>query len=403
MPVVRSPVVRWLGVAGGLLAQVGCGGAPGVVLAPAPAAAALDSAAIETTVFLVGDAGHATPADRVLAEVGRQGQLAPRSSLIVFLGDNVYPRGIPADTAASYLEARDRLFVQARLAPLTGLRIIFIPGNHDWDGQGPAGWINVQHQGRLLKRFADSTGAKVELLPEAGCPGPVPVDIGTRLRLVAIDTHWWLHGHGRPGREPPGLRAQLPDPDTRCPVTTKDAVVGALREIHARGDGRVAVLVGHHPLRSSGEHGGYYPWTRYLFPLVPTPFAPWLWLPLGWIEPLGRKLLGHPQDFAGRANREMRSAIEATFSPTAPLIYAAGHDHSLEVGRQGPDRFFLVSGSGTENHQSAVGRGDSVAFRSASPGFARVDLMRDGRVRIGFTTLTDGRIEESYHAWLKER
>lgn len=199
------------------------------------------------------------------------------------------------------------------------------------------------------------------------------------------------------------MRALLPDPDTQCPVTTTEGLVAALRDIHARTDDRIEVLVGHHPIRSHGEHGGFHPWTQYLFPLVPTPIAPWLWVPIGWIYPLGRKLLGHPQDFAGRRYREMRAAIESTFLPGAPLIYASGHDHSLEVIRGGPDRFFLVSGAGTEEHQMAVGRGDSAAFQSRLPGFMRVDLMRDGRVRVGVTTLLEGRPEEIYHAWLKER
>jgi hypothetical protein len=403
MPVVRQPLVRRVAFALGVLGAVGCAGSVPVILAPAPAVAGLDAAAIETTLFLVGDAGYATPADRVLADVGHQGQLASRSSLLLFLGDNVYSRGIPADTAVGFPLARDRLFAQARLAPLTGLRTIFIPGNHDWDGQGPAGWVNVQHQGRLLKRFADSTGAQVELLPQGGCPGPVTLDVGSQLRLVLIDTQWWLHRDARPGQEPPGVRATLPDPLVECPITTKEGVVAALRDIHARADGRVVVLAGHHPLESHGEHSGFFHWTQYLFPLVPTPIAPWLWLPIGWIHPLGRKLVGHPQDFAGKVYKAMRAAIASSFSPAAPMVYVAGHDHSLEVMRQGPGRFYLVSGSGTENHQMAVGRGDSASYRSALPGYMRLDVMRDGRVRIGVTTLTEGRAEETYHAWLKER
>ena len=397
------PAVRQSAATIGLLLAVGCR-PPLVKLAPAPALAAVDSAAIETTVFLIGDAGHATPQDRVLGELVRQGREATRPSVIVFLGDNVYPRGVPPDTAATFPDARNRLFVQARVGEKTGLRTIFIPGNHDWERQGSAGWANVQRQGILLRKFADSTGAKVELMPGAGCPGPVVTDLGRQARLIAVDTPWWLQRGARPGREAPGARrTMMPDPDVVCPMDTEAMVLDSLRTIHRDTARRIGIMVGHHPLDTHGEHGGYHPWMQYVFPLVPTPIASWLWVPIGWIYPLGRKLVGHPQDLAGAANRAMRKAIEGTFSAESPLIYAAGHDHSLEVMRRGPGRFYLVSGSGSEDHQSAVGRGPTTAFASRRPGFIRIDVMRDGRVRLGVTTLApDGRSQESYQAWIKE-
>ncbi len=379
------------------VAIAGCGGRPGVVLAPAPVEPALDTTALATTLFLIGDAGHVGPGDRVIAELTRQGQAARRGATIVFLGDNVYPAGIPDETSASYPEARRRLYAQAKLAETTGLRVIFVPGNHDWDRQGEAGWAAVQRQDRLLRRFADSTGSQVELQPRAGCPGPTVTPIGARVRLVAIDTPWWLHGKARPGREPPGT------PRSDCAIDTEAGVLDSLRQIYRTTDGRMTVTVGHHPLVSHGEHGGFHPRIQYLLPVVPTPIARWAWLPIGWIYPLARRLVGNPQDLAGRANRTMREAIEGTFSDRAPFIYAAGHDHSLEVIRRGPNRFYLVSGSGTEEHQTAVGSGDSTAFSSSRPGFMRLDVFVDGRVRVGVTAIDEARQpREIYQAWLKQ-
>lgn len=396
MTVVRRALVLFTAVA-----ATAC--APALLrLAPAPPVADLTVEGLETSLFLIGDAGYAVPGDRVLAALQAQGRTAPRGSAVVFLGDNVYPRGIPPDTAADYPTARDRLSTQAAIADSTGLRVIFVPGNHDWDRHRPTGWAQIQRQEQFLDAYARTRGVSVELQPRGGCPGPVVTRLSPGLRLVAIDTQWWLQKGPRSGYATPAEVAALPDPQVSCPAAREDDVVRALSAVHAEADGSVTVMVGHHPLRSSGEHGGHHPWLQYLFPLVPTPVAGWLWAPIGWIYPLGRKLWADDQDFAGRRNQAMRRAVEGTFQPGSPLLYASGHDHSLELVRHGTDRFFAVSGSGVERHQSAMGRSDSTAFASSRPGFMRLDLFRDGRVRIGVTEL-DGRnqADEVYQAWLR--
>lgn len=391
------PVVRWIRLlTAGALA--GCAGPPLLRLEPVP----VNAGVVTSSLFLIGDAGATFPADRVLTELRRQGRAAPRGSTIVFLGDNVYPRGIPEDSAADYPEARRRLLVQAALADSTGLRVIFIPGNHDWDRHRPTGWAQIQRQDRLLREYAAERRVAVGLQPTGGCPGPITTELPGAIRLVAIDTQWWLHSGPRPGRADPAVGAQRSDPTPGCPVETEADFLEALREINAAPSDRLTVLVGHHPLASHGEHGGHHPWPQYLFPLVPTPIAPWAWLPIGWIYPLGRRLVGHRQDFVGPANRAMRRAIEGTFSDQSPFIYAAGHDHSLEVIRRGPGRFYLVSGAGMERHQSAVGRGDSTAFASPRPGFMRVDVWEDHRVSLEVTVIDErNQPRQAFRAWLR--
>jgi hypothetical protein len=377
---------------------------PSIFLAIAPRLDSLPKEQIATSLFLIGDAGAANEGDAVLGALVQQGKDAPPGSTVVFLGDNVYPRGIPHDTAPTYQEAKRRLLIQAAVADSTGMRLIFIPGNHDWDRHRVTGWAQVQRQGNLLRQYAEEKKVKVELLPRGGCPGPVPVQLGASLRLVAIDTQWWLHSRVRPGYGDslPDFYKSMPDPDWRCVVSNQDKFLDSLKAVLPRAQSVVTVMVGHHPLESNGEHGGHLPWAQYLFPMVPTPIASWLWVPIGWIYPVGRRLWKDRQDNFGRLNVSMRRAIEGTFSPTSPLVYASGHDHSLEVIRRGPNRYYLVSGSGMEDHQASVRVGDSTAFASAKPGFIRLDVLKDGRVRIGVTVIDYNRKPyEDYSAWLR--
>ncbi len=375
------PVVRQL-LAALALGAAGCAGKNRVLLTPA-----LESEGeVRSSVFLVGDAGAARPGDRVLAELSHQAKVAPRGSAVVFLGDNAYPRGIPDSLDPGYPEARRRLLAQAAVADSSGLRVIFVPGNHDWDRHGEAGWVQIQRQGALLRAYASDRKVAVELQPAGGCPGPVLTEVGG-FRLVAIDTQWWLQSGPKPGPS--------------CAIGTEAAFLDSLRRIHAGRSDRPTIMIGHHPLESHGEHGGHAPWLQYLFPLVPTPIAKWAWLPIGWIYPLGRRLIGHPQDLAGPKNRRMRALLEGTFSDESPFIYAAGHDHSLEVIRRGPGRYYLVSGAGIEHHQTAVGRGDSTAYASSAPGFIRVDMMADHRVRLTVTIVdAQARPRRDFGAWL---
>jgi hypothetical protein len=404
MAVVRQFLGRVLTV-GLLCLTTGClGRRPTIQLAIAPHRDSLPRDQIAVSLFLIGDAGAAKEGDAVLDALTAQGKAAPRGSAIVFLGDNVYPRGIPVDTSPDYVEAKRRLLIQAAVADSTGLRLIFVPGNHDWDRHRETGWAQVQRQGNLLRQYAEAKKVPVELLPRGGCPGPAVVQLGAGLRLVAIDTQWWLHSRIRPGfgDSLPDLYQSMPDPDWRCSVSTQERFLDSLKAILPRSADAVTVLVGHHPLESHGEHGGHLPWVQYVFPLVPTPVASWFWVPIGWIYPLGRRLVKDRQDAVSSINRAMRRGIEGTFTPAAPLVYASGHDHSLEVIRRGADHFYLVSGSGMEDHQSSVRGGDSTAFASDRPGFMRLDLLNDGRVRLGVTVIDDRRRPvESYRAWLR--
>lgn len=383
-----------------LVASPGCT-RPTILLAPAPPLAEAGGPAVVGTVFLIGDAGSPKPGgDPVLRELERQGRSAVRGSAIVFLGDNIYPRGLPADSDPAYREAARRLQVQAALADSTGLPVYLAPGNHDWDRQGPDGWAAVQRATLWLADYARERGVVVRQLPEHGCPGPDVVYLGDRFRIVFLDSQWWLHPYARPGRSTEADRTRLPEPGITCPTETAEAVTDSLRSLFAASMPAVDLLVAHHPFVSTGEHGGRHPWIQYLLPLVPTPLASWAWLPIGWIYPVGRRLRAHPQDQTSRIHRAMREAIEGTFSPTRPLIYAAGHEHVLEVLRRGP-RYYLVSGSGQADHQGYVGRRDSTAFASARPGFMRVDLTDHDQVRLGVTVIEEsGVAREAYQAWL---
>ena len=381
------------------------------------------AAAIDHRLILIGDAGDPDPdGEPTLHALEQQVKLMPARTTVVYLGDNVYETGMPEPTPiegtvteeildeallnlyASRRDSERRLKAQVKAVDVRGARGIFIPGNHDWDQFGIGGWKRIREQERYVHDLSRLTTARIELLPTGGCPGPVPVDLGRHARLIILDTQWWLEQGAKPSPS---------DNPTACPYVTEDAVLAALREAlrDAARDDRAAFVAAHHPLESRGPHGGYVSPRVHLFPFVmfgsyvPTA-AHWIPIPvLGTIMGEGRAWLSpNPQDMSSAFYEHMRSrlvdAMEAAAQEgAAPLVYAAGHEHSLQVfeGEHGP-RYLVVSGLGSHEKALPVGRAWNSLFAHSSsetPGFVTLDVLRDGRVRLGVVEATadapDGR------------
>ncbi|HET9041074.1 MAG TPA: metallophosphoesterase [Gemmatimonadales bacterium] len=364
---------------------------------PAPVAP-LDS--IELALFLIGDAGSkAYDGEPVLHELSRQSDsLRPVKQFVVFLGDNVYPRGVPPAGHPTRADAERKLAAQVLAIRKGGAQGFLVPGNHDWDRQGKDGWNAIRRQDSLTRQFG---GDDVRLLPRGGCPGPEVVDVGEHVRLIALDSEWWVHNDVRPY-----------GPDSPCPTRTEtevtDSLLGALRDKGSR----YAVVVDHHPLRSGGEHGGSFTLGDHIFPLRNV--ESWLWIPLpviGSLYPLARRMGISNQDISGRKYQMMVRALERVFAQHPPLVMASGHDHDLQVIRGGrPEitnaRYQLVSGAGILGHSSLVRKVEGSLFEREAAGFMRLDFTRDGRVRLSVTTVVphgtrpEGESAEVFSLWL---
>lgn len=324
---------------------------------------------IETTLLLIGDAGEPDPrfVGAPLDSLRAHAELAPERTIIVFLGDNVYPDGIPEEGAAEWADARRRLAAQVRAVP-HGARGIFVGGNHDWASAEPFGLYAMRLQERMIADLAE--GRDVALLPANGCPGPVTVDRG-RLRVVLLDTQWWLHNY------------IVEDAQSDCP-TNIHTVTATLREqVRPFRDDQVVVVAGHHPLMTGGRHGAYCGITG--------PF---------------KRFAGSAQDILNSKNRRMRDSLSSAFAEHPPLVYAAGHDHNLQVLGGGRDaKYLLVSGAGAYSKVAcAVRMRESYHVSQHRTGFMRLDVMRGGGVLLSVHDFDGkGKGGRSYARWLETR
>ena len=84
---------------------------------------------------------------------------------------------------------------------------------------------------------------------------------------------------------------------------------------------------------------------------------------------------------------------------TPLLIYAAGHDHSLQVLKGCTADYLLVSGAGSHNKLSAVTSGKNTFFSDKATGFMVVDFLENGKVLL---RVVESDKEVVFHQYLKK-
>jgi len=328
--------------------------------------------AIYRTVFLLGDAGkaHRNPIEPTFKLLKQQMDEAGKNSDIIYLGDNLYPRGLSDSTSTTRREEELRLLTQLELLEDYPGHGFFIPGNHDWAQGRSYGLERALNQENYIEAFADKYN--VAFLPEQACPGPVEYPLGEDIVLVFINTQWWLHAHEKPGVE------------SGCDAKTDDEFLIQLDDVIKRNYDKKIIVAGHHPMRSAGEHGGHAPIKAHLFPLADAVKNLYLPLPgLGSIYVFYRTVLGNIQDIPHPRYKAMKKAFADIFEQHPDLLYVSGHDHSLQYLPEG-NTHYIVSGAGCKIDY--IKRRKKAAFAASKNGFGRLDFHENGEVWLYFYT-----------------
>jgi predicted phosphodiesterase len=286
-------------------------------------------------VYLIGDAGLVSVSDAPYKKLLQQHLNDSVPSAIVFLGDNIYPKGMPGESNRHRGEAEKILEASLNLAPGFKGQVIFIPGNHDWKRGRPDGLKFINNQQAWLDSLHTSN---VKLLPQNGCPGPVEIPLSDKVVLLVIDTQWWLHPWDKPEGE-----------TSLCDCKTQADLIVQLDDALRRNTAKRVIVAAHHPVITYGEHGGVYSLKDHIFPL--TDLNKKLYIPLpviGSIYPLYRKVFGTIQDTAHPEYRKLKAQLMALLEQYPGVIYASGHDHSLQYSEKA-DVHYVISGGGSKS------------------------------------------------------
>jgi hypothetical protein len=307
------------------------------------AASALGPRTPSYRVILIGDAGATRPEEATLSDLGLWAEDLVERTAVVFLGDNLYPSGLGDGD-----ERGEGILLQQLHA--TRARKLFVPGNHDWGNVFPSA-ETLARQERFIEAFR---GSPAKFLPKGGCPGPAVetlvepgAGLSRGLHVISLDLDWWLLDAGdRPSC--PGIASE------------RDFLRLVAKELRVRADDHV-IVAAHHPIRTGGPHGGYGRgfWTNRLVSVA---------------NGLGITV----QDLDADVYRRMVRRLVPALSKEPPLVYAAGHDHGLQVieGRDTAGTL-VVSGAGSGKNITTVTAIAGTLFAHAHPGFVVLDFYGD--------------------------
>jgi len=318
------------------------------------------------TIYALGDAGEPNNHSRaVLEQLSLVTSSNQAPSMVIFLGDNIYPAGMPPESnIEGYHHAQDILMNQINgLSSFKG-EIVFIPGNHDWNGLKPGGIDFIRRQSEYIDQLQKPN---LSFIPENGCGGPVPLILNEDLVMLIIDSQWWIKDWTKESRINEG-----------CSINTREEFIKSFREEVVLHKDKQIVVAMHHPLYTQGTHGGRYSIKNHLFPL--TGMVNWFYLPLPVLGSLYiylRSGIGHPQDVKSPRYNSLRDALIKDLGYNGDLIFLAGHEHCLQYITVDGDHF-LISGSGSK--KTAIANSKDLVYGHKAAGFMELNFYKNNMV-----------------------
>lgn len=312
---------------------------------------------VEKTFYLVGDAGNSVVGGMSIGLQIFQKYLEGKETVgdyTLFLGDNIYPVGMPSENEPDRGQAAYRLDAQIAAAANFEGTIHFIPGNHDWYNGGL----------HALKRQEDYLEEKLvettALQPDNGCPLK-SVTVSENVQLIMIDSQWYLEDWN-----------VHPTMNEFCEIKTREKFFIELSLELEKHKNKTIVFAMHHPMFTNGTHGGYFGAQKHLYPTQKKIPLPGLASLVTQIRAQGGVSV---QDRYNELYNKFMNKLAAVGKKHGKLIFASGHEHTLQhVEKDGLVQ--ILSGSGSKGGFAALG--SHGLFSYGGQGFAVLDIFTDG-------------------------
>jgi len=300
---------------------------------------------LKQRIILLGDAGYSKlsplePSLKLAADIAKK---APNKTKVLFLGDNIYTRGFPVlkgektDFNKKQIKQISYLTAQLQVAKLSGSQLYLLPGNHDWIAR------QLDDQADYIRSYAQNNQLNASLVPYQQGKKPLPEIVHLPgVSLLFIDSTWWLRKSGK------------------NIAKVNKQVEKLLAQQKADYPDNILMVASHHPIKSVGPHGS-----------------------LGKVaECIADKNCTHKKvgEIAHPVSQKAIKSLTKILAGYEKVIYAAGHDHSLQVfdfDNQGNEQIALVSGAANRNKLSPVGKTQDTVFALSEMGFMVIDIYQN--------------------------
>ena len=307
--------------------------------------------AIENTFYLIGDAGISPMGgmSEALTALNQhlQGKTTTRD-FVLFLGDNIYPAGMPKKEDNNRTKAENSLNAQISAVSNFKGRVIFIPGNHDWYANGLKGL-------KRQEKYVEEALGKNTFLPENGCPLE-RIDVGEKVQLILIDTQWYLENWNH-----------NPTINDHCEIKTRERFFEELEGELKKAQNKTTVIAMHH-----------------LFPTQKKIPVPGMASLIAQVRTQGGVSV---QDRYNERYHELMSRLETLTHEAKNMVFVSGHEHTLQYIENETIKQ-IVSGSGAKEAEVALG--NNALFASGRQGFAELTIFKDGSTWVKFFDANSG-------------
>lgn len=310
--------------------------------------------------YLIGDAGNSPIGTKTQALQDFEIALkqASKNSTAIFLGDNIYPHGMPDKNHKQREFAEHQLNVQIEVVKDFKGQVYFIPGNHDWYSNGLKG---LERQEDYIKKAL----GKDVFLPENGC-AIEKESISDEIELIIIDSKWYLSNWDK-----------HPLMNDDCEIKTREGFFDEYESRIKKARGKTTVVAMHHPMYTNGPHDGNYSFADHLKP-IPV---------LGTLKNILRSTTGiSPEDLQNKRYNEFRKRIIALSQFNDKVIFVSGHEHNLQYIVE-DNLHQIISGSGSKLNPTK--NKDGGVFSYGANGYAKLDVYTDGTSSVQFYSSND--------------
>lgn len=311
---------------------------------------------IEHTFYLVGDAGNANK-NKLLPHLNilkKELSSAKKNTTLLFLGDNIYEKGMPKKNDIERPLAEHRLDAQIDLVTNFKGQPIFIPGNHDYYSNGIKG---LERQANYIKEKLNTKNA---FLPNDGCPLK-KVEISDKIVLIIVDSQWYLENWN-----------DNPTMNDNCKIKSRQHFFKEFESLIKKNATKTTIVAIHHPMFSNGSHGGQYSLKQQFYPAnnkIPLPL-------LGTVVNVLRKTSGiSTQDMVNPYYLELKKRLVTISQKSEKLIFVSGHEHNLQYLFK-DNKSQIISGSGSKTSAARVINGGKFSYGKL--GYAKLVVYKNG-------------------------
>lgn len=337
---------------------------------------------ITKRIILIGDAGEVNT--KQSSVIHKAAELIKKdSTLMFFLGDNVYPSGMGLEGIEKE-EGIKSLNSQFEPFRKEDVPVYFLAGNHDWNVSRPGGLEKLKAQGDYLRSKNDH---HLQLIPTAGQPGPVSIPVNDELMIIAYDSEYWLYPY------------HSADIDL---VKQRAVFIDQLKQLFEANKDKTVLVLSHHPMITYGEHSLAFDWRQHIFPLRKLNSNLYIPLPIvGSLYPLSRATIyGSDEDYPSKKYQELVHDIAEARGNQSNVIYASGHDHGLQFITK-DDIVQIVSGSGSKT--SFIVNNENLKFKYQKQGFCVFDYLDNGDILLAYYTFDGINTVKAYETLIAKK